>query len=328
MADLPVQPLANYGDLLSSYGNGQANQENAQKSRLTAMSEIPQRQAATALTQAQTTGANQQNNLAAIKIQALSNYLQSQSATSAATAAPDPGADASGVAAPGPSAAAGGFADPATAAANLDAGLSQKFRVNKAYTPPEQAQLQNALRVAAVTGDDNFVKIARQQHDTRVQTQTAQNQYAAQQVANSSYTVATAPEGTAVAALRHVHPDTFAQLAAQNGLDPDHPEQWSAADKSKMEDAARERAAMLHEKVFQYTGDTLEDNNGQTLNSRTGLPPIGHMAQGISPSKYADLATKGSELVDVPRSDGSTVKVPARRSRTASMMSLKRSHGL
>jgi hypothetical protein len=75
MADLPVQPVLNYGQLLSSYGEGLATQQNAATSQLSALAQVPQTQASTALTQAQAQGAGLANQKTAAQIAIMQSLI-------------------------------------------------------------------------------------------------------------------------------------------------------------------------------------------------------------------------------------------------------------
>lgn len=304
MADLPVQPVLNYGQLLTSYGEGQAVQQNAQTASLTAHAQLPVTSAQAGLVGAQATGADIANQKAAMQLSAYQQYMKGLSQ------AQQPTADTSGVAPSDTGGGGGGdvFHDDATASTNMDQTYSQKYRVNAAYTPQETQSIQSAMNLAAATGDDTFVKVAQQQHDNRVLTQTHNSQNGAQQDADKMYALATADDP--YAALKRINPEIAGHLATAHGLDPNKPETWSADDKKTLDTAVQKYSEMSHNALFQYTGDKLEDKNGITVNSRTGLKPIGDQTQGIAPAKWADLATEGSKIVDYTL-NGAAAKVPA-----------------
>jgi hypothetical protein len=342
MADLPVQPVLNYGNLMSAYGEQAVNQENANTNQLNTQSQIPLRQANTALINQQSQGYGLANQLTAMKLAYTQSALAKIAAASATTAGPTPGADASGSAggAPGvPGGVSAPFTPPdgsplagvasaptptdpgAAQAAALDQQFRKEFFVNKGYTPQEMQAVQ-AAQPLMLMGDDSFMKIAQQNHDIRVQNATIASQTRAQGAADSTYAVAAAPPGAAFARLQQEAngiADPAAKAAinqnirsvtAAVGVDPNHPEKWTPDQAAQVDAAIRDHATQLHNAVFQYTGDTLKGENGITINSRTGQRPIGDASQGQSPEKWADLAKSGMTLVDSTDSQGHTSKVP------------------
>jgi hypothetical protein len=325
MADLPVTPVTNFGTMLSAYGEGMANQENAATNRLNSQlsatqipSQIQQRQAATALTGAQATGADIENQKAALMLQLTKNALQNYAESSDAAAAPKPGADNEGGSDTGGAASdeegppSPGGAAPANksasnskfksddeSAAHIDQVLSDKFRVNAAFTPEELARFNAAIPLA-IGGDHGMLDAAKTAHEIRVQNQLAQSQNGAQQAFDKMYAVTTAPDGTAWQALKGVSPNAAASFAKTHGLDPDHPEKWTAEEKQDLDATARKYAGMMHNGLFQYTGDKLEDKGGNIVNSRTGQKPIGDQTQGLTPQQWADKYKEATALDEIP----------------------------
>lgn len=302
MADLPVQPMQNYGQLLSSYGEGLANQENATTNAANSntnlvdtMARIPLLRAQAGLTTAQEAGADIANQNAALKLQLLHQALDQQSATANASANASPAPTAEGETSDN-----SGESNPddyAGARAHMQEQFANNFKVNPAYTPAEMANVQRAIPLA-IAGDNNFFEAAQKQHEIRVQQQTANASYAAQRAYDSSYAVASAPEGSHYTAFAQSQPVAAANLARNMGLDPNHPETWTAAQKKTLDDHVKIHAEMANNELFQYTGDKLEDKDGQIRNSRTGLTPLGDQTQGLSPKENAELFTKGSQIVD------------------------------
>lgn len=338
MADLPVQPVQNYGALLSAYGEGLANQENATtnafNSRANALqipSEIAARQAGTGKTQADTVGVGIANQTAAMKLTALQSYLQSLKATDNETAsgvvaggdnergegsaltgtsgnalAPGQGATAGGGQSPTDAKADPTFHDDDEASTRMDSTLAAKYQVNKAFTPAEDNRFKAATGLAAVTGDNAVVENAQKAHDQRVNNQVAASQVEAQRHFNSSYTVATAPAGQAFIAMEGIDPKFANHAAAVHGADPSHPEKWTKEQADGIDSDIRKFSTMANEKLFQYTGDTFDNENGSLRNSRTKLPPIGGQSQGLTPQERAQYASEGMKTSDYPDGKGGT----------------------
>lgn len=345
MADLPVQPVQNFGQLLSSYSEGLSNAENASTNRLNAqanLSQVPseiaarnagigQTQANTSLVGNEATGKDIENQKAALMLQLTKNALHNYAESSDAAAAPKPGADRATrsdtpeVQAPtadtdddtadtdaGPSAPVAAapkkpddprFKSDDDSAAHFDQVASDKFRVNPAFTPQEQAQFSAAIPLA-IGGDHGMLDAVKAAHEQRVQTAVANSQNQSQQAADKLYAVSTAPKGTAFTALKGAYPAAADNLAKIHGLDPDHPEKWTPVQQQEMDESAKKRAGMIHDSVFQYTGDKLEDKQGQIRNSRTGQVPIGGQAQGLSPAQWADKYKDGASLDTIPDPNG------------------------
>jgi hypothetical protein len=334
MADLPVQPVQDYGSLLSSFGNGLANQENASTNALNARanvaqvpSEIANRQAQTGLLGSEGTGKDIENQKAAMMLQLTKNALHNYAVSSDAAAAPTPGADNEKIEKVGASApvtdagddtsdtttsgGSGKAADPDPSrfaphdqtAAFFDQQASDKFRVNPAFNPQEQAMF-NAGIPMAIAGDHSMLDAAKTQHDQRVQTQTANSQVGAQKASDKLYAINTAPDGTAFQALKGANPTAANHLAAIHGLDPAKPDTWTQAQKDEMDENTRKYAGMVHNSLFQYTGDKLEDKNGQNRNNRTGELPIGDQTQGLSPEQWSEKYKDATSLVTIPDPNG------------------------
>lgn len=318
--------------------NAGTNRMNALTEKANVASSIQQRDAGIALTAQQTQGKDLENQSSALQLKllknALQNYAESSDAAAAGhstagavddadmtaagpTTAPS-GNDAAGGtpstvqgAAPSPTGGASSAKGPAYAdkyqtdeksSAHIDQAVASQYKVNPSFTPQEQAGFQAAIPLA-MTGKKDMLEAVQKQHDMRVQTQTANSQNLAQQNSDKNYAVATAPKDAAYDALKSVYPAGASNLAKIHGLDP-NPEKWTAAEKTEMDEVSRKYATMVHNSLFQYTGDKLEDKNGSTLNARTGNRPIGDQAQGLTPSKWADLVKSGSDLVNVPDPNG------------------------
>jgi hypothetical protein len=342
MADLPVQPIQNYGALLSSYGEGLAATTNATSNQRNSMVnaamlpfEKAQIAAGVGKTQAETAGQDIGNQSAAMKLTALQTYLNSlkgnsdatgsgvaaggdneKGETNALTGLQQPATDSTG---PGTGATGGGgqatgkvddptFHDDSTASDKMDTLMADKYKVNRNFTPQEQNRFNAATDLAAVTSDNSVVENAQKAHDNRVYNDTATSQQEAQKHFDSAYTVATAPDGQAYKVMQHIDPKFAAHAAQVSGADPDHPEKWTPKQAAEVDANIRKFSTMANEKLTQYTGDNYENFNGALRNSRTKLAPIGGATQGLTPEQRASYANEGLAPIDYPDGKGGTYK--------------------
>ncbi len=333
MADMPVIPSPDYGPLISNLsGATQADQLNAATGRMSAMAGIPQQLQSAALLGGEAQGQNIKNYMSAMQLQAMQSYLHTLSQTSDQTSGQEPAptggagvgmgamlqpgaAPASPLAgAPGAPGAPGGLTpqqiastspnappgtpfDPAAESTRMDQLFSSRYRVDPAYTPREQQLFNAANGISLLTGNKAYLQNVQTQHDIRVQNETAQARFGAQQAYDKAYSLATAPPGTAFKLFERINPAAAKQLAQRFNLDPDHPNTWTPQQLKAIDQHVRQYAEMANTKLFQYTGDTLAEKNGITVNSRTGLPPIGSQQQGLAPKDYAHLAVEGATPV-------------------------------
>ena len=244
-------------------------------------------------TEAQTQGIGIQNQILAMRAKAASSYLNPQGTgvvpraaapPVAAPTAPQPSTGAVTPGAPMPiatgvpnSGAAPTVQSPANPAAQTAAQIAQGYRnkyfVNPARTPTEQAQYDIAARAEAtgVLSGDSAVQQANTDWQTRVTGQQAQNRNAAQQEADTLYSQATDPTA---------------------------------------DYAARAAAGVRFNAVHQWTGDTYTTANGNKTIDRTGAPAIGAAAQQLTPEQMTGLIQDAQRLIPVPNSDGTTTLTP------------------
>lgn len=288
MADLTQQAPYNYGALLTAETPALVAQQQANTGQMTALSELPQRQAQTALLGAQTTGADLQNQITGMKVKAYQQALAGQELNAGA---PTQVAEQPGV------------FDPDAESAKMDQAFEQQYRVNPGYTPGEMAQITSAIPLAKL-GEPGMMDAAMKMREIRVQNETAAKQIAAQKAYDTSYSLATSPDGLAYANMSKVAPQQAAALAKSMGLDPD-PANWTPAQAKQVDQHVRDYATMANSKLMKFTGDKEEDKNGLTVNSRTGNKTIGTQEQTISPNEKAKLFNEGSEHITIEQSDGS-----------------------
>lgn len=270
MAEVNAVPVQDYGNLLNSYPQGQA--------------QIAQTQAATGLLQQQAQGAGIANQQAAMNLQLFKTGLSGLLANNAA----GPAADQSGVA---PDRGSANPFDPAA----VDDGLRKRFYVDPAGTPQDQQM----LKIAAISGNPGFQEYAKMNRDLGLQSRTAANQRDANILYDGMSSVSSAPAGQAMAALEAINPAAAAQI--KNAV-PDE-----AAEDAAARSLATHVGASVHQysgrKVTADTGGIYRDEV-------TGLPVNGVPNAGLSAEQWSGLAKSAYELVPVQNSDGSTTQVP------------------
>lgn len=131
-------------------------------------------------------------------------------------------------------------------APQLDQYYKNKYFVNPAYSPQDLASIAAARTKDAALGWNVYTPQAQLDADKRIQSAQAQARISSQQEANDLYAQATDPNAP--------QPQRDAALARYNA-------NW------------------------QFTGDSIEDKGGSLRISRTGLPPIGVAAQGLTPTQ-------------------------------------------
>ncbi len=308
MADVPAVGVQDWGNLMTSFGQGLAstNATNAQANEATAR---------TGLIQQQTQGANMQNQLMKARmpviLKALADY--------------NPQADDSGVtggngtelqATPGtvgkpisanpnnPTAPSAGVPNnPATDPtatnwydnARVDAGLRARYFVNPAGTPQDIKNIMGA----ALSGDPGLLESAKQQRQLGVDSRLAQSQSDASNLYETMTNgVVNAPEGRALDALEAISPAAAEQIRK---LIPD-----SVVE----DDAARAFASHVANTVHQYSGrKVVADTAGDWRDEVTGNKLTGATKTALSSEQIAQLAEKGNELVPMKNSDGTESQV-------------------
>lgn len=279
MADVSALPVTDWGSLMTSFGQGQANQG------LT--------QAQTGLVQQQTQAAGMQNQILKARLplilQALNDFgsqaNQSGEAPSGGSQTPAGGGPLNKT----PSAES--WYDPA----QIDQGLRSRYFVNPAGTPQE---VQDIIR-AGLINDPGLLEAAKAKRDFGIQQRTAQSQYDANNLYDAMTSVANAPTGQALNALEALAPQTAARIRK---MIPDGVEEDAAA---------RAYAAHVGGAVHQYSGRKVVPRaDGKYVDEVTGQPVVGVEKAGLSEQQWAELAKSGAEKITVKRSDGSEVEVP------------------
>lgn len=281
MADVSALPVQDWGNMMTSFGKGIADQQ--------------QTQAQTGLIQQQTQTAGMQNQLMRARMplimHALQDFNTSQNGGSDASgegAAPAGGSDSSGATAPD---ASKNWYDPA----RVDAGLRQRFFVNPAGSPQE---MQSIVR-AGVIGDPGLLEAAKAQREIGVAQRLGQNQSDANGLYESMSSVASAPEGSAIDALSAISPQAAAQIRK---LIPDNVEEDAAA---------RQYASHVASTVHQYSGrEVVPDTGGTFRDKTTGEPVTGVPNASMNQEQWTNLANHEQELIPVKNSDGSESQIP------------------
>lgn len=298
MADVSALPVTDWGNLLTSFGRGTADQQ--------------QTTAQTGMINQQSSLLNQQTQEAAMKNQVMAARLPLiKKALQDFNMNPAGGSDTSGdqsTVAPPTAATPGGTADPTDSSgvdttnwydkARVDQGLRQRFFQNPAGTPQEA---QNIIQ-AGLSGDPGLLEAAKTQRELGVSQRVNQSQNDSNSLYESMYSVTSAAPGQKMAALSAVSPAAAAKIRAQ------------IPDKMDEEDAAQEYASHVASTVHQYTGrEVVADTGGNYRDKVTGEPIAGVPKAGMNQEQYTNLANTGSELVAMKNSDGSESQVPRYR---------------
>lgn len=294
MADVSALPVADWGSLTTSFGQGQAsaNQANASAG-------LARQQTQNAQTANQT--GQMQNQLMAARMPVIMKALQDFGTSSDNSgAASNPAPSSTGAAAnPAPNAdSSADTSSPETSwynPAQIDAGLRQRYFVNPAGTPQEVKQIIQA----GVSGDPGLLESAKAQREYGVQQRLAQSNYDSSNLYDAMTSVSNAPQGQALDALSALAPSTAAKIKQMipDGADEDA--------------AARAYAAHVSGAVHLYTGRKVTPRaDGTYVDEQTGQPVPGVEKSGLSEDQWAGLAKAGSELVPVKNSDGSESQVP------------------
>jgi hypothetical protein len=304
MADVPAVGVQDWGNLMTSFGQGLAstNATNAQATEANAR---------TGLIQQQTQGANMQNQLMKARMPVILKALADYNQQSDDSGVPTGGNGTELQATPGtagrpitanpnnPSAPSAGVPNnPATepTAANwydnarVDAGLRARYFVNPAGTSQDMKDITGA----ALSGDPGLLEAAKQRRQLGVDSRLAQAQSDASNLYETMTNgVVNAPEGRALDALEAISPQAAEQIRKM------------IPDDVVEDDAARAYASHIANTVHQYSGrKVVADAAGDWRDEVTGNKLTGAAKTGMSSEQIAQLAQKGNELVDVKNSDG------------------------
>lgn len=279
MADLPVTPLANYGELLSSLplANSTVATQSAQQNLNTAQ---------TGQVQALTQGTNIANQGAALKLGLLQNYLGNNSPTAGG---PQP-------AAPSPTSSVGGTGIGTDDVTN---GIITKFAPLPTARPPA---VTAQMGQAAMAGLPEVAQNIGAQYDQKVALANQQRQLGANSVYQMAETVASAPPGAAFETFSRINPDAAAALKAKHPSD----------DPQQLDEDTRLLAQHSGIAVHQYTGRDTDFQNGVLVDKKDGKPVLGseQVLTGLSGEAKASAFKDAKELVTVHNSDGSDSQVP------------------
>lgn len=269
MADLPVTPLANYGELLSSLPLAASTvaTQSAQQSNL---------RATAGMTQAQTIGEGLKNQLLQSQLDYRQNLPGALSAASQSSMAAPP--------------ESGSLADGGLHPDQIQAHANAKFYVSPAWTPQEMA----AMSTAVLSGQQGAPETVSQMHDRRVQNQQTQAVKSASDTYDSAFQVATSPPGAALQALNRGGPEAQAKAA-----------QIEATAKSKgwspeeIDRHVRELATEIGGSSYafsKYAADAKRDTDGILKDSR-GRPVLESTQAGLSAPQQSERQIKLAEPV-------------------------------
>lgn len=277
MADLPVTPLANYGELLSSLPL-------AASTVATQSAQQNLNAAQTGQVQALTQGTNIANQGAALKLGLLQNYLGSNSPTSGG----QPNAPAQS--------SVGGSGIGTDDVTN---GIITKFAPLPTARPPS---VTAQMGQAAMAGLPEVSQNIGAQYDQKVALANQQRQLGANSVYQMAETVASAPPGAAFETFSRINPDAAAALKSKHPSD----------DPAQLDADTRLLAQHSGIAVHQYTGRDTDFQNGVLVDKKDGKPVLGseQVLTGLSGEAKASAFKDAKELVTVHNSDGSDSQIP------------------
>lgn len=266
MADLPVTPLANYGQLLSSLPL--AESEIASQSASQNFT-----RAQTAQTQATTQGTNIANQGAALKLGLLQKYYQQNQPPGAAQ--PQQTASSSGDTVGGTN-----FSPD-----QVTAGIIQKF-APLPTAPPASAVAQDAYAKAI-----GAPEVAVATYKTQVEGVNQQKSLGASSVYQMAETVASAPKGAAFETFSRIDPEKAAAFKAAHPSD----------DPDQLDADARLLAQHTGIAVHQYTGRDTDFQNGVLVDKKSGKPVLGsqQVLTGLDAAGKAGAFASANEQVQI-----------------------------
>lgn len=296
MADLAIQPLENYGQLLSAIPLADSTIATQSAQQNVARANVGNIQANTNLLGAQTQGANIANQRAGLQLQyaqQLQGYLAGGGGQAPQASGP---ADNNGE--PGSLSSAGIAPD------QIQAGIDKKFYVNPAWSPQEM----KGLALASSSGQPGAVEVVTALHDKRVQAQQAASTQQASSLYDTMHSVASipdnAPTGTAISMLeRSLDPAIrdsakhIQTIADQNGLSP-----------KETDKLARTLAAESGGATFvysKYAAEAKRDTDG-VLKDVRGRQVLESAQSGLSAQQKSEQEIKLASPVDT----GAPAKVP------------------
>lgn len=273
MADLPVTPLADYGQLLSSLPLADSTIATQSAQQNVARANV-------GMIQAQTQGANIQNQADALSLGALK-----QAYASGVPNVNQPASTAIG--------ATGMDADDVTQHA-ID-----KFAPLPTKPPPA---IQQQAYLLSLGKRPEAGKALLDMYATQVAGANQQRQLAANQSYQTAETVASAPTGAAFETLSRVNPQAAAGLK----------QKYADATPEELDADVRQFAQHIGIATHQYSGRDTDFQNGVLVDKKDGKPVLGseQVLTGLEGSGKAQAFKDSKELVTVHNSDGSDSQVP------------------
>lgn len=280
MADLPVTPLADYGQLLSSLPLADSTIATQSAQQAVARANVGNIQANTAYTGVQTQGAQIANQGAQLSLNALKQAY--------AGGVPSVGQPASS----------------AIGATGMDADDVTQHAIDKFAPLPTKppAALQQQAYMLSLGGKPEAAKGLLDMYATQVAGANQQRQLAANQSYQTADQVANAPVGAAFEMLSRFNPQ------AAQGLK----QKYADATPEELDTDVRQFAQHIGIATHQYTGRPTEFQNGVLVDKNSGDPVVGskQVLTGLEGSAKAQAFKDANELVTVHNSDGSDSQIP------------------
>lgn len=272
MADLPVTPLANYGELLSSLPL-------AASTVATQSAQQNLTRAQTGQVQATTQGTDIANQSAQLSLDALK---QAYSGGVPSVNQPPPSIGNTGV----------GTDDVTQHAIDRFAPLPTK--------PP--AALQQQAYLLQIGGKPEAGKGLLDMYATQVAGANQQRQLAANQSYQTAETVASAPPGAAFETLSRVNPQAAAGLK----------QKYADATPEELDADVRQFAQHIGIATHQYTGRDTDFQNGVLVDKKDGKPVLGseQVLTGLNAGEKSSAFAAANELVTVHNSNGTDDQIP------------------
>lgn len=269
MADLPVQPLSNYGELLSSIPLADSTIATQSAQQNVARANVGNIQANTNLLGAQTQGANIANQSSQLSLSALQQAMN-------------------GGGAPGPSSQQSSVGGTNIDPDDVANGMQNKFAPLPTARPPAVLQQMYAFSRA---GKPDIAASIGAQYDAQIQGANQQRALGAQSVYHTAQLVNDAPEGAAFETFSRVNPQAAAALKAQHPSD----------DPDQLDADTRLLAQHSGIAVHQYTGKPTEFQNGVLVDKTTGDPVLGakQVLTGLDAAGKAGAFAAANEQVQI-----------------------------
>jgi len=280
MADLPVTPLANYGQLLSSIPLADSEIASQSAQQNLARAQAGQVQANTAYTGVQMQGAQIANQGAALSLGALQKaYAGGIPTVNAPTSS-------------------------AIGATGMDPDDVTQHAIEKFAPLPTKppAALQQQAYLLSLGGKPDAAKGLLDMYQTQVAGANQQRQLAASQSYQTAETVASAPPGAAFETLSRVNPQAAAGLK----------QKYADATPEELDADVRQFAQHIGIATHQYSGRDTDFQNGVLVDKKDGRPVLGseQVLTGLEGGGKAQAFKDSKELVTVHNSDGSDSQVP------------------